>query len=517
MKNKLFTILLALGIGFSPVVQAAISSGGPANNFTNYTWNNGSTFSYSAAACSNAYLLATLDNYDVSGGSCASYSAVSYNGTNMTKLGYRTYGPNQSTAMFGLPITSTDGNAHNLVTTHNGCANTDLSVNLYCGVNQTASPKFLSNGLTTITSTTTVPNSWVMGFSSMVGSAGANTTILTGSSGSNNKLLSYSSNPVASPGSSISLNINTQNSSYQNMFWTELVPTPPENDCTGGTITYTATSTIHTFTTSSTLVCTKSGTARVLVVGGGGAGGSYTGGGGGGGGVTSTDSYLLTPQTYTVNVGAGGAAGNYNTVAPSPGATSTFGTLSAYGGGRGSIGGGADNWAATAGGSGGGGGSRTGKTSGAAGTTGMGFAGGDSAGESGNYGSGGGGGAGQVGGNGGTNGGLGGNGVTSTISGASVVYGGGGGGAVCGTGTYGGGLGGGGKPSINTCATGYTNTLGENGVNGLGGGGGGGSTQIGGFAGGLGGGSGVVIISYLTGGLTTGSSICHFRGIGRCH
>lgn len=52
-------------------------------------------------------------------------------------------------------------------------------------------------------------------------------------------------------------------------------------DCSGGTITYSGGKTIHTFNTSSTLVCTGLGTQNVeiLVVAGGGGGGFNTGGG----------------------------------------------------------------------------------------------------------------------------------------------------------------------------------------------------------------------------------------------
>src|SRR5258705_7685535 len=61
-------------------------------------------------------------------------------------------------------------------------------------------------------------------------------------------------------------------------------------NCTGGSQTTSGSNTILTFNSSSTLVCTGSGTLTYLVIGGGGGGGFCVvcerkwGGGGGGGG-----------------------------------------------------------------------------------------------------------------------------------------------------------------------------------------------------------------------------------------
>lgn len=69
---------------------------------------------------------------------------------------------------------------------------------------------------------------------------------------------------------------------------------------------------------------------QLLVVGGGGGGGNGGGGGGGAGGVVYIPNFAVTPSVgITVTIGAGGAA-NAN------GVNSSFGSITAYGGGRGS-------------------------------------------------------------------------------------------------------------------------------------------------------------------------------------
>ena len=81
---------------------------------------------------------------------------------------------------------------------------------------------------------------------------------------------------------------------------------------------------------------------ELFLVGGGGGGGgcdtgNHRGGGGGGGGVLS-QTITVTPGTsYTVTIGAGGAAGTASSTSPgSNGSASTFGSLvTSYGGGGG--------------------------------------------------------------------------------------------------------------------------------------------------------------------------------------
>ena len=242
---------------------------------------------------------------------------------------------------------------------------------------------------------------------------------------------------------------------------------------------------------------------NVLIVAGGGGGGSSnslkTGGAGGGGGVVIATNYTVTPgSTVSVGTGAGGTAGNCAN--GDRGGNSTFGSLTAIGGGWGS------GCSATegTGGSGGGGhfraGARTtqttspGTSSNGVNITAYGNIGGS--GSSGDYGSGGGGGGGgatQVGGNGtgsgGTGtGGNGGQGIANSFrTDSPIVYGSGGGGgghAFGGTG---------GTNAGNGCGTDTSGVGGINGVNETGGGGGGGMKCH--FTAGRGG-SGIVVVRY---------------------
>jgi hypothetical protein len=228
--------------------------------------------------------------------------------------------------------------------------------------------------------------------------------------------------------------------------------------------------------------------ADLLLVGGGGGGGYYVNGGGGGGDVNPQTGVSLTLGTsYTLSVGAGGAGGNNS--AAQNGDNSTFGSYTAYGGGKGSSYNGT-YLAAGSGGSGGGGGSN-GSAGAAAGSGTNVKAGG--AGHAAYYAGGGGGGAGTAGGaSTPTVGGLGGNGITSSITGVSTYYGGGGGGSGYPynsppTAGGSGGLGGGGNGQSADYTPGTAGT-----ANTGGGGGGGGGAAAGGA-----GGSGVVICRYL--------------------
>jgi hypothetical protein len=275
----------------------------------------------------------------------------------------------------------------------------------------------------------------------------------------------------------------------------------------GGNITTDGTYWIHTFLTTGAFVPQQGLTCDYLVVAGGGSGNSTVsgndggGGGGGAGGLRSTvtatggggsleSALAVTSGTsYTITVGAGGAAPNSG-ISGTNGSNSVFSSITSIGGG-----GGGSYATGNAGGSGGGGGYGSGSVGGA-GTTNQGYAGGTFSpnGTGGNGGLGGGGGAGAVGANGSVNnGGNGGNGVATSISGSSVTYAGGGGGArdYANAGSNGtGGSGGGGAANWNGNGTsGTTNT----------GGGGGGVTQISPSSGvktGGNGGSGIVIIRY---------------------
>jgi len=263
---------------------------------------------------------------------------------------------------------------------------------------------------------------------------------------------------------------------------------------TGGTITVSGSTRIHTFTTSGTFTTYASVTSQVLIVGGGGGAGFDGGGGGGGGGVVYYASQALS-GSYTVTVGGGGAAAaGYATNGVNGGNSSVTGLTVALGGG-----GGGDGHAQTltlsTGGSGGGGGFANNPDNGTvlapgSGTSGQGNNGGaayyNTAG-------GGGGGAGAVGGAAANQqGGTGGNGVAYSISGTSTYYGGGGGGGSWNGAPGAGGLGGGGQGGGNH----YSGTL-QNptpGTANTGGGGGGNGFASDGVS--ASGGSGIVIIAY---------------------
>ena len=254
-------------------------------------------------------------------------------------------------------------------------------------------------------------------------------------------------------------------------------------DGTGGTITHVGGYTVHTFTSDDTFV-PPTGTANVevlVVAGGGGAGGGWQGGGGGAGGLLYDAAFAVSSTTYPVVVGSGGIGEVVQEVFPTNGATSSFSTMIASGGGRGS----GEYFTGNTpllGGSGGGGSHGPGPVAGAHGIPGQGNNGGD--GFTGSpYNGGGGGGAGGVGANSNSingNAGNGGPGLTYDISGTSTCYAGGGGGStrsgVQGTATCGGGDAG---------VSGLSNT----------GGGGGAGYGVGSIPAGDGG-SGIVIIRY---------------------
>lgn len=243
-----------------------------------------------------------------------------------------------------------------------------------------------------------------------------------------------------------------------------------------------------------------------LVIAGGGSGGANSNSGGAGagglrtsygantgGGAPAESNITLAAGTYTITVGAGGAAQAFGqngaTGSSSSIAATSITTINTNGGGGGSRQGGT----AATGGSGGGGAY---DTTGAAGTSGQGYAGGAGT-ASGDYPGGGGGGAAESG--NGSGAGAGGNGLAVSITGSSVAYAGGGAGGCSAGGTVRiGGTGGGGNGAEGD------NTAPIAGGTNLGGGGGGGAAGTPGAAGG----SGVVILRLKTSeysGTTTGS------------
>ena len=264
---------------------------------------------------------------------------------------------------------------------------------------------------------------------------------------------------------------------------------------TGGTISYSGSYTIHTFTTLGTFTPYSDGKIDVLVVAGGGSGGGagYNdgAGGGGAGGVVYAAALSISAGSYSVVVGGGGAGVGAGTQGTNGGNSSFPGVTTAIGGGGGGTEGPTPRIGST-GGSGGGGGGYSG--SGGSGTAGQGNNGGNCTGP----GDGGGGGAGAPGENGTTrNGGIG---LSYSTSGSAVYYGGGGGASgdvrfSGGPGAGAGGTGGGGAGAISitggSAVSGLPNTGG-------GGGGAAGSNPVGSVKTSGNGGSGIVIIRYLT-------------------
>jgi hypothetical protein len=269
---------------------------------------------------------------------------------------------------------------------------------------------------------------------------------------------------------------------------------------TGGTITYSGSYKIHTFTASGTFNA-PGGSVEYLVIAGGGGGGTAAGGGGGAGGVLF-GTMTSAVQAYSVTIGAGGPAaqGYPYTISPIPGGNGSSSQIvgvssEAYGGGGGGT---MDilvlgvNGRGKDGGSGGGG-TRASGTPGT-GTAGQGNSGGLGISGDGNTTLGGGGGSyTAVGGASvaATRGGNGAAGYTSSISGAAVTYAGGGGGGsgssyVGGAGGTGGGGNGQSGGTSGSNATGYGS-----------GGGGGGSYAGGGANFGGAGSSGIVILRYV--------------------
>ena len=269
----------------------------------------------------------------------------------------------------------------------------------------------------------------------------------------------------------------------------------------GGSITTSGNYRIHTFTSSSNFVLTKSIACEYLVIAGGGGGGGNDGGqdfsgGSGGGGAGGYRTGTITPSanTHTVTVGGGGS-GNNSAAAGGDGGNSAFGSIVSGGGGGG---GGVNNAGSNGrnGGSGGGAGGDDGSTlfTGGSGTSGQGNNGGNAGGSNSNAGGGGGGGAGAVGETAanGFAGGDGGAGAVNSINGSSAVWAGGGGGSVGAGADKGlGGSGGGGNGAarnVSNAVAGVTNTGG--------GGGAGADSNVTAQKAGANGGSGIVIVRY---------------------
>jgi hypothetical protein len=236
-----------------------------------------------------------------------------------------------------------------------------------------------------------------------------------------------------------------------------------------------------------------------LIVGGGGSG---SGGGGGAGGLIYGTSYAVSPGvSYTITVGAGGTAPGNMAGYGQNGGSSSFNSIIAVGGGRGST----DPGVGDAGGSGGGGFKANAGGDADYLSPRQGYDGGS--GRINTYGwGGGGGGSGSVGSNAAANAGNGGDGTSNSITGSAVTYAGGGGGGVDARG--GGGPGSGGSGGGGNGASGGSAGSGTNGL----GGGGGGAGYNPGYGTPGNGGSGIVIIKYTEYSLSQSTTISHNLG-----
>ena len=112
----------------------------------------------------------------------------------------------------------------------------------------------------------------------------------------------------------------------------------PKISATGGTTVTDGAYTYHVFVANGNFVVSEGpGTIEALVIGGGGAARGDWPGGGGAGGVAHAQSWPMTPGTYPVVIGAGGAASPISSGdgSANKGADTTFNGITGLGGGAG--------------------------------------------------------------------------------------------------------------------------------------------------------------------------------------
>ena len=115
-------------------------------------------------------------------------------------------------------------------------------------------------------------------------------------------------------------------------------PPEPKISATGGTTVTDGAYTYHVFVANGNFVVSEGpGTIEALVIGGGGAARGDWPGGGGAGGVAHAQSWPMTPGTYPVVIGAGGAASPISSGdgSANKGADTTFNGITGLGGGAG--------------------------------------------------------------------------------------------------------------------------------------------------------------------------------------
>ncbi len=114
--------------------------------------------------------------------------------------------------------------------------------------------------------------------------------------------------------------------------------TPPPMSATGGTTITDGSYTYHVFVADGSFVASGgNGTVEALIIGGGGAARGDWPGGGGAGGVAHAENWPMTPGTYPVVIGAGGAASPISSGdgSANKGSDTTFDGITGLGGGAG--------------------------------------------------------------------------------------------------------------------------------------------------------------------------------------
>ena len=115
-------------------------------------------------------------------------------------------------------------------------------------------------------------------------------------------------------------------------------PSPPPMSASGGTTVIDGDYTYHVYASDSTFVVSGgNGEVEALIIGGGGAARGDWPGGGGAGGVAHAENWPMTPGTYPVVIGDGGAAGPISSGdgSANKGSNTTFNGITGLGGGAG--------------------------------------------------------------------------------------------------------------------------------------------------------------------------------------
>ncbi|NTW34143.1 MAG: hypothetical protein HGB12_16250, partial [Bacteroidetes bacterium] len=253
-------------------------------------------------------------------------TGITYNGIALTKIAEELESGQSCYVSLWYLLSPASGTNNIEVTTDvSGIISTAAS---YTGVRQFGQPDASvgNHGLRpqTFTLTTATDNSWtVIGIRCLSGSP----TAVTGATLRQSTAAGagiFDSNGPTTPAGSTSMTISNTSNNQVSGVMASFAPAHSvffSSECTGGIKTHYGGNTIHTFTSSGTLVCTGTGTVRVLVVAGGGgtSGADNTSGGGGAGGLIENFAYSASGN-ISVTIGNGGT-GQTN------GQNSLFGSL----------------------------------------------------------------------------------------------------------------------------------------------------------------------------------------------